>query len=256
MRPCECVRGIAVRWFELNGRGSGRDRGRKVTRETRRSERLSAGALPEPAHVDNIVEHASDIAVLLGESGDVEGISVNPDSPSLGCLDHWVGRPFESFLQPESREKLQVRLETMRKDPDLAPLPLEINHVDNATWEFPVRYSLHRVAGGESILLLGRDMQPIAEVQQRLLAEQQARERDQQKLRGEQTFYNVVLEASETPLVLIEIEKGRIRDINSAAASLLGSNTDTLSGSSLAQAFEGRRRDELMDALKTAAMRP
>ena len=224
-----------------------------MTRETRRSERLSAGALPDPAHVDNIVEHASDIAVLVGETGDVEGISVNPESPSLGCLDHWVGRPFENFLQPESIEKLRGRFAAMRADPEFAPLPLELNHVDNATWEFPVRYSLHRVEGGHQVLLLGRDMQPIAEVQQRLLAEQQARERDQQKLRGEQTFYNVVLEASETPLVLIEIEKGRIRDINSAGAAILGSTSDTLSGSSLAQAFEGRRRDELMDALKTAA---
>ncbi|MEO1140395.1 MAG: transcriptional regulator PpsR [Pseudomonadota bacterium] len=224
-----------------------------MTRERRKSESLRAGALPDPSSVQNLVEQAADIAVLVGKNGEVEGISINPDCPSLGCLDHWVGRSFETFLTVESKVKFDERVQAMRKDPDLMPRSLELNHVDNATWEFPIRYSLHRIYGSESILLLGRDMQPIAEVQQRLVSEQTARERDQQRLRGEQTFYNVVLEASETPLIMVEPEKGRIRDLNSAAALLLGTKTTTLSGSSLAQAFEGRRREELMDALKSSA---
>ncbi|KRS11712.1 transcriptional regulator [Roseovarius atlanticus] len=223
-----------------------------MTRETRKSERLRAGALPDPSGVHNIVEQAGDMAVYVADDGEVAGISVNPDCPSLGCLDHWVGRPFEKFLTVESKEKLELRLAEMRANPDATTRGLELNHIDNATWEFPIRYTLHRVYDG-GLLLLGRDMQPIAEVQQRLVAEQTARERDQQRLRGEQTFYHVVLEASETPLILVEPEKGRIRDLNSAAAMLLGTNVDTLSGSSLAQAFDGRRREELMDAMRSAA---
>lgn len=223
-----------------------------MTRETRKSERLRAGALPDPSGVHNIVEQAGDMAVYVADDGEVAGISVNPDCPSLGCLDHWVGRPFEKFLTVESKEKLELRLAEMRANPDATTRGLELNHIDNATWEFPIRYTLHRVYDG-GLLLLGRDMQPIAEVQQRLVAEQTARERDQQRLRGEQTFYHVVLEAAETPLILVEPEKGRIRDLNSAAAMLLGTNVDTLSGSSLAQAFDGRRREELMDAMRSAA---
>lgn len=223
-----------------------------MTRETRKSERLRAGALPDPSGVHNIVEQAGDVAVYVADDGEVAGISVNPDCPSLGCLDHWVGRPFEKFLTVESKEKLELRLEEMRVNPDLTSRGLELNHIDNATREFPIRYTLHRVYDG-GFLLLGRDMQPIAEVQQRLVAEQTARERDQQRLRGEQTFYHVVLETSETPMILVEPEKGRIRDLNSAAAMLLGTNVDTLSGSSLARAFDGRRREELMDAMRSAA---
>lgn len=226
-----------------------------MTRETRRSERLRAGALPDPTSVQNIVEQAADVVVYVSDSGDVAGISVNPDCPSLGCLDHWVGRPFKNFLTVESKEKLDLRIEAMKADPDLVPRALELNHVDNAAWEFPIRYTMHRVYGGDGDewLLLGRDMQPIAEVQQRLVAEQTARERDQQRLRGEQTFFHVILEASETPLVLVEPGKGRIRNLNSAAALLLGTKPDTLTGSSLAQAFDGRRREELIEAMRSAA---
>ncbi|QFT81750.1 DNA-binding protein Fis [Roseovarius sp. THAF27] len=224
-----------------------------MTRESRKSERLRAGALPDPTEVQNIVEQAGDMAVYVSDDGEVAGISVNPDCPSLGCLDHWVGRPFKNFLTFESKEKFELRVAAMQADPDMTPRALELNHVDNATWEFPIRYTLHRVYRNGGLLLLGRDMQPIAEVQQRLVAEQTARERDQQRLRGEQTFYNVVLQASETPLILVEPEKGRIRDLNGAAAMLLGASPETLSGSSLAQAFDGRRREELIEAMRAAA---
>lgn len=224
-----------------------------MTRERRKAVSLRAGALPDPTSVQNLVEQAADITVLVGAKGDVTGISVNPDCPSLGSLDHWVGRSFKTFLTGESQEKFDHRLQVLKSDPDVIPRAMELNHVDNATWEFPIRYTMHRIYGSDDVLLLGRDMQPIAEVQQRLVSEQMARERDQQRLRGEQTFYNVVLEASETPLIMVEPEKGRIRDINSAAALLMGTKAATLAGSSLAQGFEGRRREELMEALKTAA---
>jgi len=224
-----------------------------VTEQGRSSERFRAGVLPQPSHIKELIENVGDISVVVSSNGTVEGISVNPDCPSLGCLDHWVGRKFANFLTEESRAKFADRIRRIEADPDLARRPIELNHVDNATWEFPVRYGLHRVEGTESVLLIGRDMQPIAEVQQRLVAEQLARERDQQKLRSSETFYRVVLEASETPLALIDPDGGRIIDVNSAAAGLLGTTADTLRGNSFAQAFEGRRRDELMEALRTAA---
>ncbi|MEL6410041.1 MAG: transcriptional regulator PpsR [Pseudomonadota bacterium] len=224
-----------------------------MSRERRSTERLSAGALPNPANVQNLVEQAADIAVYVLADGEVGGVSVHPDNASPEGLDHWVGRPFVDFLTVESQEKFNARVALIREDAQLSPRPLEINHTDDAAWEFPIRYTLHRVDGGDNLLLLGRDMQPIAEVQQRLVTEQMARERDQQKLRSEQTFYNVALEASETPLIMVEPERGRVRDVNSAAELLLGAKSGSLGGSSLAQAFEGRRREELMEALKAAS---
>lgn len=223
-----------------------------MTKQVRKPERLSAGALPDPGTVENLIEQASDIAVMLDDKSVVTGISVSADCPALGSLDHWVGRDFNSFLTDESREKFNLRRRGVLDGLEIEHRSLELNHTDNATWEFPVRYTLHRV-GARGLLMLGRDMQPFAEVQQRLLREQQARERDQQRLRGGETFYRVVLEASETPLALIDPETGRIRDINSAAAHLLGTKPDTLNGSAFAQAFEGRRRGEFMEAVQSAA---
>jgi transcriptional regulator PpsR len=224
-----------------------------VTRQGRNAQPLKAGILPDSTRFDDLFERGADIAVFVDASETVAGISVSPDSPSLGCLDHWVGRKLVNFLTQESREKFSARLAQMRADPSFVPRPIELNHFDNATWEFPIRYTLHRGPGDGTILMLGRDMQPIAEVQQRLVNEQLARERDQQKLRAETTFFRVVLNASDTPLVLVEPQKGRIRDLNAAAATVLGSKPETLAGNSFPQAFEGRRPGEFMENLQAAA---
>lgn len=224
-----------------------------MTKQTRTSERLRAGVLPDATHIDQLIEQACDIAVVVDVQGVVTGISVNSESASLGCLDHWVGRPFDDFLTEESTSKFHDRIARMRADAALVPRPIEINHIDNAKWEFPIRYTLHRIADTGAILMLGRDMQPFAEVQQRLVREQMARERDQQKLRGIETYFRVVLEASDTPMALVDPETGKISDLNSAAAEVMGGKADLLTGSAIAQAFEGRRRSEFMDALKSAA---
>ena len=223
-----------------------------MSRHHERSEWLRAGSFPEAEGVQNLIERSSDIVVHVDGEGVVAAVSVNPDCRSLGGLDHWVGKPFVKFLTPESQIKFQDRLKAFWENPDVPARAIELNHVDNATWEFPIRYTVHP-ARDRAVLLMGRDMQPIAEVQQRLVNEQLARERDQQKLRREETFYRVVLEASQTPLVLVEPEQGRIRDLNSAAAQLLGTKTDTITGNVFAQAFEGRRRGELTEALHAQA---
>ncbi|WP_397543505.1 transcriptional regulator PpsR [Roseovarius salis] len=224
-----------------------------MTKQERTSERLRAGVLPEPDHVDQLIEQSADLAVVVDGDGVVTGISVNAECPSLGRLDHWVGRLFSDFLTEECKSKFSDRVALMKADPDFVPRPLELNHTDNAKWEFPVRYTLHRVSKGDELLLLGRDMQPVAEVQQRLVQEQMARERDRQKLRGAETCFRMVLEASETPIALVDPDTGRINELNRAAADLLGGRPDLLVGSAFAQAFEGRRRSEFMDAVTAAA---
>ncbi|MAM62903.1 transcriptional regulator PpsR [Maritimibacter sp. UBA3975] len=224
-----------------------------MTRQGPSAALFYAGKLPEPGTVESAFEQAADLAISVDGAGVVTGISVSANCPSLGCLDHWVGRDIAGFLTEESESKLASRLAEMSASPESTPRPIELNHVDNATWEFPVRYTLHRVRASDEILLLGRDMQPIAEVQQQLVKEQLARERDQLRIRAENTFYRVVLDAAEAPILILEPQKGRIRDLNTSAALLLGSKVDTLVGTSFGQLFEGRRTASFMESLQSSA---
>lgn len=211
-----------------------------------------SGTLPDAAGVPGLIQNAADIVVALNPDLVIDGIAINPSASTLGCLDHWAGRPFSNFLTEESREKFALRMAEFQKAGARAPISVELNHMDNATWEFPIRYTMHGVQGG-AVLMLGRDLQPIAELQRNLVNEQLARERDYQKLRATEAFFRIVLDMSDTAMVLVEPKQGRIRDLNSAAAGMLGSIAQTLNGSVLSQAFEGLRREELSDSLQAAA---
>ena len=51
-------------------------------------DRVRVGVLPAPSRIERIIEQFADIAIALDRDGTVKGISVSPDSPYLGCLDH------------------------------------------------------------------------------------------------------------------------------------------------------------------------
>jgi transcriptional regulator PpsR len=110
-----------------------------------------------------------------------------------------------------------------------------------------VRYALHLMETDGSILMLGRDLRPIAEVQQQLVAAQLALEKDYESQREVDTRYRVLMEVARDPIMLVSMSNGRIVDLNPAAALLLGGSKAELTGAAIAQEFEGRRRGELLE---------
>jgi len=206
-----------------------------------------------PERFSRIIARTSDIAIALDHAGIVTALTVNPDVPALGCLDHWIGRDLRDFVTVECREKIDARLAAIAAGETDGGRALELNHVDNANWEFPIRYTLHDCGDGMHVLLLGRDLRTVAKVQQQLVREQIAREHDHERYRGIETRFRVLLDRIDQPVVMIDPESGRIGEINPAGAELLGAKTDALAGTNFVQALEGRERREFLEALKASA---
>ncbi|MDZ7599712.1 MAG: hypothetical protein U5J82_15855 [Desulfobacterales bacterium] len=64
-----------------------------------------------------------------------------------------------------------------------------------------MRYSLHLIDEAGTILMLGRDLRPIAEVQQQLVSAQLALERDYEAQREMDTRYRVLMEQIPMPMI-------------------------------------------------------
>lgn len=207
----------------------------------------------QSTRLTRVVERAADICVVLDADATVLSVTVNAEIPNVGRLEHWAGRNFRNFLNAESLPKFEARFGQALAEGDTMLRPLEVNHVDNGNWEFPIRYTLHDLGDSERYLLLGRDMQSHAEIHHRMVREQRAREREQQKQRALEAKTRMVLEASETAIVLVDPDSGRIVDVNTAAARLLGTSVEKLTDTAFVQVFEGRRRSEFFDALRSAA---
>ncbi|MEO1238461.1 MAG: transcriptional regulator PpsR [Pseudomonadota bacterium] len=214
----------------------------------------STGAIPliAPDVLGDIIATASDIAVVISDVGRILTVLTNPGHPTFGTLDHWQGGDIRDFLTVESIPKLDAQLERFNAGKDLGRA-LELNHSDNAQLEFPVRYSLHRIGPEGSILMLGRDLRPIAEMQQQLVDAQMALERDYEVHRENNTRFRVLMEATRDAIVFVSAATGKVIEANAAAASLLGATVEGMVNSDFARVFDGRKSGGLLDTLLAAA---
>ncbi len=206
-----------------------------------------------PEQFNEIVTTAADLAIVLDIEGKVHSVITNPLNPTLGRLDHWKDRDIREFMAEDSLSKLNAQLDAYRAGHKAKVDAIEVNHFDNANWEFPIRYTLHKTRRDDIILMLGRDLRPIAELQHRLVKAQLALEKDYETHRDYETRYRVILEASRDALALVDVASGRIVDLNGEAAHILGADSETLTGSAFTQEFDGRRRGEFIEKLVLAA---
>jgi transcriptional regulator PpsR len=236
--------------MERQGEPKGKS-GKVVTTDGRHL--LNSGKLPllAPDLVTEILSTISDITLMVTPQMRVASVLISAGHRSFGQLTDWEGMPLADILTDESRRKLDLRLAEM--DQGRKAYAVELNHVSQHIWEFPVRYSLHRLGPDGSLLMLGRDLRPLAEVQQQLVAAQLALERDYEAQRELDTRYRVLMETVRDPVMLVSMSSGRIADLNPAAALLLGGPRSEIVGAAVAQEFDGRRRGEFLDALSTVA---
>lgn len=215
----------------------------------------SSGAVPliEPQFLSSIIAAASDIALVVSAEGTILSVLINSQDDSFGNLKHWEGRAVVEFLTSESIEKFQAA-HTAYLGGAPPKKSLELNHSDNAVWQYPVRYTFHRFGHENAVLLLGRDLRPIAETQQQLVQAQIALEQGYEARREFDTRYRVVMGNSEDAIVFVSVQTGRIEDANEKAAALLGLKTESLMGATFANQFSDRSGAELTESLMNATL--
>ena len=215
----------------------------------------NSGTIPliGPDVLGDIIANAADIAIVISDVGQVLSVLVNPHHAGFGRLDLWEGRDIREFLTADSVPKLERRLAEITQG-QAGGRPIELNHSDEQDWEFPIRYTLHRIGPDGTLLLLGRDLRPIAEMQQQLVRAQMALERDYESQREYDTRFRVLMEATRDAVVFVALGSGRVLEANAAAAALMGLSADELKGAVFAQEFESKRRGELMSTLTATAI--
>ena len=215
----------------------------------------SSGSIPliAPELLGDIIASASDLAIVVSEEGAVLSILANAAQRSLQRLAAWEGSDLRDHLTPESLPKFDAQMEAMARGEGKG-VAVELNHTDPALAEFPVRYTFHRIGPDGAILMLGRDLRPIAEMQQQLIKAQMALERDYETQREYDTRYRVLMERTHDAMVFVSVATGRITDANAAAGQILGAPRDDLIGNAFASEFDTRRRGEVMESLASLAL--
>ncbi|WP_415922621.1 transcriptional regulator PpsR [Tateyamaria sp. SN6-1] len=215
----------------------------------------TSGAVPliEPEFLSSIIGAASDIALVVSAEGTILSVVINSHDDSFGNLAHWEGRPVVDFLTDDSIDKFQ-NAHNAYLGGGMPRKSIELNHSDNAVWQYPVRYTFHRFGQDDAVLLLGRDLRPIAETQQQLVQAQIALEQGHEAKREFDARYRVVMGSIEDAVVFVSVQTGRVEDANPKAASLLGLKPEALSGATFATLFSDRSGSELTESLMNSTL--
>lgn len=216
----------------------------------------NSGAIPliAPEILGDIIAEVADVGVVISDTGAILSVLVNPDNDAFRQLERWENKDIRSTLTIESVSKFEGRLAEFLKD-SAKVRPVELNHTDGSTrWESPVRYSFHRIGPDGAILLLGRDLRPIAEMQQQLVEAQLSLERDYETQREYDTRFRVLMESTTEAIVFVSVPTGEVTEANSAAVALLDCPLESLIGSELSGFFEGRKRVDMVDVLSSQSV--
>lgn len=215
-----------------------------------------SGAIPliAPEILGNIIAEVADLGIVISDGGQVLSVLVNPLYDSFRALERWESRDIRSALTSESIPKFESRLaEFLAGNAQIRPV--ELNHSDTVgSWEFPVRYSLHRIGPDGAILMLGRDLRPVAEMQQQLVKAQVALEQDYEVQRENNTRFRVLMDATSEAMVFLSAETGQISEANGAAVDLLGKSHADLMESRFGDIFQNRKAGDLIGDLTTEAI--
>jgi transcriptional regulator PpsR len=198
----------------------------------------------------SLIAAAADVALLVDDKGLIRDVAIG--SADLGELPHgaWIGRPWAETVTAESRPKVEALL----SEPGglVAQRWRHVNHPSPKGADVPMMYSAIQAGPKGQVVAIGRDMRPLATIQQRLIAAQQSMERDYLRLRQLETRYRALFQAVSEAVLIVDASSMKVIEANPAASRVLAESPRKLVGRLLADCFEPGSRPALQALLDVA----
>ncbi|MEM7397536.1 MAG: transcriptional regulator PpsR [Pseudomonadota bacterium] len=183
-----------------------------------------------------LIAAAADIALILDAKGVIKDVSLGDEDLKNEGFKDLVGTPWIDTVTVESRPKVEALL---RDAKDNAPKRWrQINHPSKGGPDIPMRYAALLVSDSGRMIAVGRDLRPIATLQQRLVDAQQSMEREYARLRHAETRYRLLFQIAAQPVAIVDANSLKVVEANPAASELLGKSIKRLSGRSFIDLFE------------------
>lgn len=188
---------------------------------TFRAPRTALGDLDAEAAA-SLVAASSDIALVIGPDGTVLDVACNTEEVAreIGDASAWLGRRWIETVALDSRGKVIDMLDASVGRH--TTVWRHVNQVSPRGGTFPILYSTVRVGADRRIVAIGRDLRPIAALQQRLVDAQASLERDYMRLRYAETRYRLLFQMSSEPVLVVDADQGRIVEVNPANEQFFG----------------------------------
>ncbi len=179
---------------------------------------------------------ATDIAIILDTEGTVRDLACGSEELSSEVAGDWIGKRWADTVTPESRPRIKELLDEASTDAT-APHWQQVDHISPTGAELPVRYFVARL-DARHLIAIGRNLQGIAALQQRLVDAQQSLERDYWRLRQLETRYRLLFRSASDAILIMDPDTGKVVEANPAASLLLAADSRRLVGRGFPEGFD------------------
>jgi transcriptional regulator PpsR len=135
-------------------------------------------------------------------------------------IEDWVGRPWADTVGDDGIVQVRRMLEDARST-GLSSFH-KVRQVFPSGLELAMEYTTVRLGADAGLIAIGRSLEAVTDVQARLIADQAAMERDAWRLREVETRYRLLFDTSVAPLLVMDVDDGRVLEANPAAVRALG----------------------------------
>lgn len=188
------------------------------------------------------ISMAADIALIVDHDGVICDIAFSNSDLEDRSFDQWIGCSWIDTVTVESRDKVSDLL--TEASTGTATRWRQVNHPSPTGIDMPVRYVALRM-NDERILVLGRDLSAMADLQQRLIDAQTTMEREYAKLRHAETRYRLLFQVASEAVIIVHVASRKIVEVNPAAARLLNQDAKSLSGRALKDVIAAESQQDL-----------
>lgn len=189
-----------------------------------------------------LLASSNDISLVVDDEGVIRDVGFGDSSDLAGELGSLVGTDWLDTVTIESRPKIHDLLAVTA---ETAPSRWrQVNHGrEDADDDIPVLYRVLTRDRDGHLIVVGRDLRPISELQQQLLDVQHSMERDYARLHQAETRYRMLFTLATEGIVIVDADSRRVVEANPAAGRVFERTAGKLVGRSFPVGFtdEGNR---------------
>ncbi|MEL7536726.1 MAG: transcriptional regulator PpsR [Pseudomonadota bacterium] len=182
-----------------------------------------------------IAARSGDLALVVDKQGVVLDTAADGDTELLQTAARWTRKALLDCVTVESRPKIDALLRTTQKG---SPSRWrQVNHPLDSGLDLPISYRAFALHSDGPLLLVGRDLRPMAEMQQNLIDLQHSMERDYARRFQTEARYRLLFRMTSEAVLIIDANDLTVAEANPAAAELLSLPTGKLHGRPLKSLF-------------------
>lgn len=208
------------------------------------------GGLDAPV-ARNVVAAGGDVALVIDQEGVIRDMAVGDEQMAKDGAAGWLDRRWSDTVSRESRRKVDEMLRDALGGGKARWR--EINQITSARDPLMVRFLAMDAGKDGRVIAIGRDSRAMTDMQQRLVAAQQAMERDYSRLRDAEFRYRLLFQTAGEAVIIVDPATRKIVDANPAAHAFTGSDKAPLAGEAFVKIFEPESQ-EAAAALLTVAL--